>query len=107
MVPEFEIASNPTISLQELRTRRFDLVDRGPPAPPPEWVGVGVWVRSKKNSEDLWVITGVDAYNVTLEVWRGTYKTKTLAFSSFTSSYEPCLAPAIPPTRFERDLEVL
>jgi hypothetical protein len=103
MVPEFEIFSNPTVTLQEIQSRRFSLIDRGATlSPPPEWAGVGVWIRSKKDSSDIWQITGMDDRNVTVEVWRGIYKSNVWAFGHLVSHYEPCMAPMAVPNRFER-----
>lgn len=105
-IPEFEIAANPTIRLSDIQQRRFDLIRRAPPAPPPPWAGVGVYVRNRKDAEDLWVITEVLTHEVMIERWRGVYRTATVTFSSLTERYEPCLAPAPPLTRFDRNLEV-
>jgi hypothetical protein len=35
-MPLFEMHSSPTISLEEVRHRRFDIIDRTPPPPPPK-----------------------------------------------------------------------
>lgn len=49
-MPEFEIASNPTIRLDDIRQRRFDLIDRTPPPPvqemtPAEMEKVAIIIR--------------------------------------------------------------
>lgn len=105
-VPEFEIASNPTIHLADIRSRRFDLIERTPSVMKPEWAGVGVWVCLKDDPRDYWVITDVSHYQVQMQPWRGVFRTVDVSFAALVERYVPCLAPAEPTTRFERILEV-
>lgn len=107
--PQFEIASNPSIPLAEVRARRFDMVERdanGSPIPfePPAWLRIPMWAYNEAQDWHVEVVAYEDGY-VTVRNWRRQPETLVLSGSHFAENFKPCEQPEEPRARFDRLLE--
>lgn len=100
-IPQFEIASNLTINISEVRSRRFDLIDRKPSEPWPDWVKVGMWVDSELDAMDMGTIERVGDWTIEIRPWRGVDRTIEVSRMDL-GWYKPCAPPPPVPSRYER-----
>lgn len=102
-VPHFEIASNPTINIGDIRQRRFDLIDRTPPFVWPEWAAVGAWICLKSDPTHIATVENHQTFTLTARIWRGIDRTESLSSLSFIEQWQPCAAPGPVPSRYDRE----
>lgn len=104
LFPEFEMASNPTISIAEVRSRRFDIIDRNPPFEPPAWLRVPMWVYCEAQDWHAEVVDCAEG-RITLRNWRRLPEIQVIDGREFTNLFQPCDQPKEPRERFDRMLD--
>lgn len=108
--PLFSITDNPTIQLSDIRTRRFDLIDRVDgsrvtqvPFEIPSWCVPQAWAYNE--ATDTYVqIFRVEGELIHLLHWRSAKHSSVEHIRVFVNQYKPCAVPREPTDRFSRIL---